>query len=255
MSKAINNSRVINLPAGLTTSETVSFEQALKAAVAERPGTILLDCSLLGQVSSNHINLLWQANTACREKKIELRLLNPPPTLLRILTVLDLTHTFEFGETVNTSKPRDDWDTLTAELPQTYVMEVAVEAEAIDKAIVKFILFLGKIGAGATTIHELRTIYYEVATNIRQHSGLKAADQIRVVVFADYEKIMMTFEDKGRYFDSTAVDAHVDAGRAAKIRKRRGFGLAMIRRLADRLVYRGGENGGNILTVHKKWCR
>ncbi len=255
MSPAINQNRTIDVPAKPTAEASKEFEQTLLAVIADHPDLILLDCAALQRVISSHINLLWTANTLCREAGIELRLLNPSPGLFRILSILDLLHAFSFNEMENFPEGQSDKGILSISLPKSYSEEVSAEMDAINKAIARFVSFLTYIGAGTTTMHELRTIYYEIATNIRQHSGLTVSDKFRVDINADFDQIIMTFIDAGRTFNAAVAGKHVDANIAAKTRKRRGFGLAMIHRLANRLEYQPNNDKGNILTVYKKWCK
>jgi anti-sigma regulatory factor (Ser/Thr protein kinase)/anti-anti-sigma regulatory factor len=253
MSQAVNNNRTISVPTNPIDAAGESFEQTLHEVIADRPALVLLDCATLERVISSHINLLWIANILCRENGIELQLLNPPSGLLRILNALDLTHTFIFSETGSVAGQKINKDIILINIPKSYSDQIFAETDDINKAIARFVSFLSKIGAGETTIHELRTIFYEIATNIRLYSGLKSSDQFAIDIVADRNQITITFTDKGRAFDSCVAAIHVDPDKAAKFRKRRGFGLAMIRTLADHLAYRPNRGGGNILTVCKKW--
>jgi anti-sigma regulatory factor (Ser/Thr protein kinase)/anti-anti-sigma regulatory factor len=253
MSQAVKQNRIVAMPVETGPTSGKSFEHEIDVAINDRPDLILLDCAPLVHVISNHINLLWIANSLCLEKKVEMRLLNPSPSLRRILDLLDLTGAFKFEITDNTVDHRGDKNAVLVTLPQSYSDQVPVEINAIDKAVARFLVFLSDIGVGAAMIQELRIIFYEIATNIRLHSGLNSPDRFTIDIAIDPNQIKMTFTDKGRPFDMTAAASPIDVGQAAKIRKRRGFGIMMIRRLANRLEYRLDENSGNILTVCKKW--
>jgi anti-sigma regulatory factor (Ser/Thr protein kinase)/anti-anti-sigma regulatory factor len=255
MPSVIKRSCILRVPSDLSPVASGQFERLLNAGVTDRPERIVLDCGSLERVVSNHIALLWRANTLCQEAAIDLRLLNPPLALMRVLNVLDLTHTFGFEGETEAESLHSDRDLAAANLPSEYAESARADIADIDWAIMRFVKFLNGLNVSATTALELKTIFYEVATNIRCHSGLGPIDQFSVDVRADRDAITMTFSDNGRPFDPTTVPDTLEVEEASRSKRRRGFGLIMIRRLANRLEYRHDETTGNMLTIVKEWRR
>ncbi len=253
MQPAVKHSCMIRVPSDLSPMEVGQFERLLFAGVADQPGRLILDCGTLDRVVSSHVALLWRAHTLCQDAAIDLRLLNPPLALMRVLNVLDLTHTFKFEGGAEAESLHVDKDMLAANLPCTFTDCAHADITDIDLAIQRFVRFLGGFCVSATSVLELKTIYYEVATNIRCHSGLTHADKFSIDVRADYNGITMSFADPGRAFDPTTSHDSIDAEEASRAGKRRGFGLIMIRRLCDRMEYRRDDTRGNLLTIIKEW--
>lgn len=255
MQSAVKHSCILRVPGDPSPSYAGQFERMLFAGVADHPARLVLDCGDLERVVSSHVTLLWRANSLCQEAGVELRLLNPPLALMRVLNVLDLAHTFRFEGGNEADSSYDIRDMVAADLPRAYSDSACADVNDIDQAIKRFVPFLDSLGVSATTALEVKTIYYEVATNIRCHSGLAPDDRFAIEVRADHDGLTMTFADSGRPFDPTSGDNCIDPKEAARTGKRRGFGIVMIRRLSDRLEYRRDESRGNVLTVVKGWRR
>lgn len=255
MPSAVKRSCILRVPSDLSPVASGQFERLLSAGVTDCPERIVLDCGSLDRVVSNHIALLWRANTLCQEASIDLRLLNPPLALMRVLNVLDLTHTFGFEGEAEAESLHSDKDLLMANLPSEYSESARADIGDIDWAILRFVKFLNGLNVSATTILELKTIFYEVATNIRCHSGLSPIDLFSLEVRADLSALTIVFSDNGKPFDPTAAPDALAIEEASRSRKRRGFGLIMVRRLANRLEYHHDETKGNVLSIIKEWRR
>ena len=247
--------KTVTVPPEATHRATEEFEQETRDAVAEKPELLRLDCSALKMVVSSHIDLLWMTRTLCLDNAVSLCLFNPPVALMRILNVLDLVEAFEYEGDNHQLGQKVDRDSEIVRLPQTFTDTVRANSNDIDEGVSRFLAFLGDIRAGATTILELRTVYYEIATNIRVHSGISEEDQFLVNSTAEWNQITLTFTDPGKPFDSTIVADNLDPFASSLRRQRYGFGLSMVRRLIDSMTYSRNEWSCNVLILIKKWHR
>jgi anti-sigma regulatory factor (Ser/Thr protein kinase)/anti-anti-sigma regulatory factor len=254
VSQAVGNMRILKVPGPITEGEFDSFRQEFGCLVADGPAVIVLDCGALKRLASSHIGLLWECNQQCRDHGIRFQLKNPSAAMVRTLEALDLRESFALGMAESVAPEFRDKD-LPTETSQSYTDCITLDREAITLAEDRFVSFLRGIGAGAATTHELRTVVYEIATNIRTHSGLKSTDQFTLEARAGSEEIVLTFTDTGVPFNPTTGTRQVDPTQAARTAKRRGFGLLMILKLADGLDYRRSAAGNNTLNVHKRWRR
>ena len=87
--------------------------------------------------------------------------------------------------------------------------------------------------------------------NIVLHSGADATDDIRMEVEYDPENVQLMISDHGTPFDLTSEMDEIDLEQAAADRRTHGFGLLLIRRLADAIRY-DRSNGRNVVTVVRK---
>ena len=100
---------------------------------------------------------------------------------------------------------------------------------------------------------ELKTIFYEVTTNIRNYSGLKEDELIVFTARPRRDGITLTFADRGLPFNPTTQIDDFNARKAARKKQSRGFGIVMVRRMADRITYVRQAGSTNMLTLEKKW--
>lgn len=255
MPQAVKNIQTIVVPCDISLATIEAFEQDLQEIAEGKPEIVRLDCEALVRVLSSHINVIWNAHSLCRSLGIVARLANPTPALMRILHVLDLVGSFKYDGANHVMGQRQDQDVSLIDLPQAFSDAVHPTSDDIDEAIARFVAFLTDARVSATTILELRTLYYEIATNIRLHSGISRQEEFQVKAGAKWDQLTITFTDSGKFFDTSANKAPVDFATASQQQKRRGFGLPMIQRLADELKYNRDESGHNVLTIVKKWHR
>lgn len=255
MSQVTEQICTIVLPSDCTLPAGDAFEQEVRDAISGMPSLVLLNCQYLDKVVSSHVRLLWSACEMCRDSQVNLRLSHPTTALMRILRTLDLVDSFQYEGTDHYRGQRLDQDLGMEHLPSTFADTVHPTIDDIDASIARFMSFLADVRVSATTLLELRTIFYEIATNIRFHSGVLPQDQFNVDAHAELDCVTMTFADSGVPFDPTVGTEQIDAVAAARQRKQRGFGLIMVRRLADGLSYHRNPASQNVLTITKKWYR
>jgi len=252
MPSTLKTNAAIPVPAELGGRAEDQFEERIRAALETSPPTVLLDCAALQLVTSRHIELLWRARLRCQRAATEVRLQNQTPGLMRILTILDLAELFHCMPSPSDAfpgKPAIDPGPAKANYQDKF-LPIAGE---IVSASERFDAFLAALPAPELTRFELRTIFYEVASNISQHGGIN--DGIPVAFWAEVGsgRIMMTFADTGREYDPTAAEVDFVARTAAKQRRTRGFGIPMVRRMADAMSYIRSADGRNNLTIVKTW--
>jgi anti-sigma regulatory factor (Ser/Thr protein kinase)/anti-anti-sigma regulatory factor len=252
MPSTLKHIAAIPVPAELGSRAEDQFEERLRATLETNPPTVLLDCVALQLVTSRHIELLWRTRLRCQRSATKVRLQNPTSGLVRVLTVLDLAELFDClpspadgfsGEPTSAFDPAD----------ASYQDKFPPIPGEIVSASERFNAFLAGLPVPEMTRFELRTIFYEIASNIRQHGGMD--DGTPVAFWAEFGsgRIIMTFADTGREYDPTAAEVDFDASTAAKKRRVRGFGIPMVRRMADTMSYIRSADGRNILTIVKTW--
>lgn len=203
-----------------------------------RPDAIFLDCSRLDPITSYHINILWDIHLRCRQAGIPLRLLSVRPGLERILKMLDLYHHFE----------------ISAEKPILLKSKIRPEAEDIERALDRFRDFLKQLDLDEICAFDLETAFHEVTHNIFLHGGLNRGDLIEFTATSNQGQISLRFVDPGSPFDPTSPASSFDPRVAIRTRQKRGFGLAMIKRLVDVLSYERVDNRLNVVTLKKNLC-
>lgn len=236
MSVKTEESQAILVPGNLTSSTLTAFYVELDNHLEESPQGIILDCSMLGHVTSSHISLLWETLQRSEQAGIPMRLLSVRYGLKRVLEILDLYDLFE----------------TTTECPITLRLKIRLTSDDIDQALNQFQDFLKRLDLAEICAFDLETAFYEVITNIRLHGRLNEDDLIEFTATPNHEKIAMQFVDSGPQFDLTRRGSSFDPQEAIKSRQKRGFGLIMIKGLVDNLSYERLEDRLNVVTLEKK---
>jgi anti-sigma regulatory factor (Ser/Thr protein kinase)/anti-anti-sigma regulatory factor len=242
----------IVVPAELTGTAEDRFEECLRAALESRPSTVLLDCASLQGVTSRHIELLWRTQLRCQRHAAEVRLENPTPGLIRVLTILDLADQFNCLP-LDSEPAAPAVPAAAVPTKANYKDSFAPTNETVVSATERYGAFLTDLPIPELIRFELRTIFYELANNISQHGAISDQSPIRFWAEFGPTRILMTFTDAGRAYDPTSADGDFDPRAAAKKRRVRGFGIPMIRRMTDAMSYVRSADGRNILTIVKTW--
>jgi anti-sigma regulatory factor (Ser/Thr protein kinase)/ABC-type transporter Mla MlaB component len=213
------------------------FIEQIETLLAQGEGGVVVDCSPLERVTSSHINGLWLAHEACESQKAKLELENVREGLRRVLDALNLSSIF----------------LKKSPLSAGLKLKVHPSTENIDLMMSKVVNHLTASGLPEITAFELQTIFYEIATNIRLHSGLRPTDSFAVTVGLGERQVTLTFTDPGAEFDPTAQNNECDIQEAGRQLRRRGFGLAMVEGLCNTLSYTRTSDQQNQLVITKKW--
>lgn len=227
----------VEAPTELTDEAVRSFMREVADVIESRPPTVLVDCTRLENVASAHVTVLWQARQACEEAGIPLLLTSPTQNLVRVLRLLDLSEFFQYED---------------PGYPEPFSDSVEPTVEGVSQGLDRFLRYLITIQASDRITFELRTIYYEVMTNIRTHGGRDSAAAILVTVRANHEEIELVFADSGPAFNPTDHITEFDPRAAGRLGQKRGFGITMISRLATRMTYTRRGDNTNVLTVLKQ---
>lgn len=250
---AINeaNKRIVELPSDLSVKVLGEFENRILDLVELKPHLISIDCSRLGQVTSSHINALWLAYLYSRDANVEVCIASPTQSLVRVLKLLDLHDLFMFDDDTIRTRMRKAVRSISSEHKSTYADEFIADIKAINGAMERFRQYLFGIELDREIAIELGTVFYEVATNIRLHSGIREGELIVFTSRLDDEKLTMVFADSGKPFDLSKRVASFVPEEAVRSRQSRGFGLEMIHRMTDNLSYRRLQDSINVLTIEK----
>jgi anti-sigma regulatory factor (Ser/Thr protein kinase)/anti-anti-sigma regulatory factor len=241
------------VPGTLTGAAVRGFESQLAAFIRAGREAVLVDCSGLEPVTSRHISLLWDAQRECELANVRLKLEAPSLGLVRVLKALDLDGVFAYDSALGLTAPPGAVAPYPVDQSAVYSDAFAPTPEGIDTGITRFVRFLSQLAVPEITAYELRIVMYEVTTNIMCHSTLSPLDRIEMRAQAGVSGVTLQFTDSGVAFDPTAQETRVDYRQAAKDRRTRGFGLAMIRNLVDDMEYSRVDASSNVLTLKKRW--
>jgi anti-anti-sigma factor len=242
----IKGKKTILIPADLDKNTLSSFYGELDHLVRELPNEIVLDCSSLHHITSNHIGALWQAYIRCQQAGISLRLSSVKCGLERVLRMLDL-----YDLLVHRESPAERGETDTAWLPELQ-LKFKATVPGINDALEKFRDFLMRLNLAELSAFDLETVFYEVATNIRLHGRLNENDSVGFTATQMPGKISLRFTDPGQSFDPTNQMSTLNPREAYSKKQRRGLGLTMIKRMVDTISYQRVEDGFNVLSLEKK---
>jgi serine/threonine-protein kinase RsbW len=249
----------IVVPADLDEKTSRGFYADLDSALRAGVGVLVLDCSGLRTVSSGQIGILWDARTRCNTASAEMRLAGVGPGLERVLRLLDL-YEILVGDEAGAGAAVPPRGTEPAAMPEGGsdratgdIFEVDLEAsvEGIGKAMDEFRGFLARLGLPEMCVFDLGTAFYEVATNARQHGGLRGRGHLAFRAVYQDGAVKLRFVDSGRPFDPGRQAPHFDVEEAISRRQNRGIGLFLVRRLMDSISYER-SGGKNIVSLEKR---
>ncbi|MEZ5360316.1 MAG: ATP-binding protein [Candidatus Zixiibacteriota bacterium] len=249
----INDTKVhtVELPSDISVKVLGEFENKILDLVEHKPHLVSIDCSNLGQATSSHVNALWLAYLYCKDAGIEVCISSPTEQLVRVLKLLDLHELFTFDDDTIRTRMRKVVRSISSENISTYADEFPADSENINAAMERFRQYLNGLNIDKAIAIELGTVFYEVATNIRLHSGIKEGELIVFTSRMNDERLTLVFADSGKPFDLTKRVASFVPEHAARSRQSRGFGLEMIHRMTDGLSYRRLHDSINVLTIEK----
>lgn len=245
-------SKIITVPSQLDGNQISLYKEKVDTAFSDKIDILYLDCSDILQVSSMHINVLWESISSGIEKKIKVQLVNANDSLKKVLKVLDLFDhflgdpddnepAFEISGTVNTNI-----------LGQKIELQFPPLSNSVAQALAQYKEFLVQLELNSNIVIELETIFYEVSTNIANHSNLDVELKISFEAEVEDNGIVMKFVDSGDEFDPASAELNYEPEQFIANKIHSGLGLVMIKKMSDNLSYKR-EDGKNMLIVEKKW--
>jgi len=243
----------VKVPARLSAEAIERFYAELQQALQAGAETVWFNCSEVHSVQSNHIAVLWGAREMCETAAVRTLLKDPTSGLKRVIQLLDLQELFDIEDSAQpgidqaskVSEPREN-DVAFADRFEATLLEV-------DRTLHAFLDYLKRLGVPETTRFDLQTIFYEVVTNISHHAGLPPGELISFRAEPTGDSVVLVFEDAGKPFDPTAYRSNVNVREAAQAGRTRGFGLPMLRKLTDDMVYDRIDDRINRLRIRKQW--
>lgn len=238
------------VPSRFSSEQLPDFQKEMEARIEEGASVIQLDCSKIEYATSSHINALWLVLRMCQQHAAALKLESPTAQLIRVLQVMDLYEVFadfgldELGDHTLTSLPTAG---------QTYDTRFAARLDSLHDVLNQYLVWMQKIGLSDVDKVELQTVFYEVVGNIIEHAGLGDTDMIDFSALTTEGGLRMVFVDRGIVFDPAARAEVIDIGEAARKLQTRGYGLAMISQLVDKMEYERVDDRRNQLTLTRKW--
>ena len=244
---------VIQLPVDLSPANVIEFNVQLKHCLNIGTNEIKIDCSSILQISSSHIGLLWQAFFDCRQAGVALLLDSASDGLKRVLVTLDVAEIFGIDERTIERYQQNQFETFKIQASQQYDDRINVSKLGTEAFLLRFSSFLKTLGISQNAAYEIRTVLYEILTNICNYSGLEESANIEFTAHTDSQGIALTIRDKGISFDPTKFKRTTDFASAAQKRQHRGFGLVMVNKMVNEIQYSRTNNGYNLLTLVKRW--
>jgi len=229
------------------------FYQELSDLLKTDLDEVAVDTSAWKNITSSHIHVLWHAYQRCTESGVRMKLASPSVGLIRVLRVLDLYDLLAGEERQSLPELREAVHIGDGTGARRYVDDFGADPESIDQALNQFMQYLKGFGVHEVIESELQLLFYEVATNIRNHSHMSSGARIVFSSIADEKGIVLTFADSGRPYNPIASTADIDVRVAGKNHETRGFGIMMIRKLADKISYVRKFDNMNILILEKQW--
>ena len=242
----------VKLPPQLSAEAIEQFYAELQEALKGGAGVICFDCSAVESVQSNHIAILWSAREMCETAGARTTLLEPTFGLRRVIHLLDLQDIFETDGSGDVSLPGGEIYEQS-DMALVFVDRFEPLPKEVDRTLQAFLDYLQRLGVPETTRFDLQTIFYEIATNICQHSHLAPGEMISFRAEPLGGSIDLVFEDNGPAFDPTTRMQAVNVREAARTGKTRGFGLPLIRKLTDDTIYDRIDDRINRLRLVKRW--
>lgn len=229
------------------------LEQEFKTALNQVPRAIAFNCEALNQVTSSQLGMIWQAHLLGIEGGVPIQLISVPETLARALRVLDLYDILAIEHlNVEISTP-NQYEGGVVSGEYNYGDEFRATKEEVGTALKSFFKFLKRFDFPELVTFDLRTIFYEIVTNILAHGQIPSNESIIFSVRVNSSHITMCFSDSGVSFDPTKKERRFDPESIANRRQIKGIGLTLIHRLADSMQYTRKNNSLNVLTIEKSW--
>ncbi len=247
------NRQSITVPEDIREEVIKGFYVELSSLLTTSPEEVAVDTSAWKSITSSHIHVLWHAYQRCTENGVRMHLISPSTGLIRVLRVLDLYDLITGGVDDSPNNTKETVRLSTGPGVHKYVDDFGVDLESIDQALKQFMNFLKEFGVSEIIKAELQLLFYEVATNIKCHSRMMRDARVVFCAVTEKTKLIMTFADSGRPYNPNASTADIDVITSGRNRKTRGFGIMMIRKLANRITYVRKFDNMNILTLEKKW--
>lgn len=240
------------LPVELTEHTPASFQATVDSIILTQPEAITIDCRQVDHLTSSHVKLLWCARIRCAEEGVALRLRTDSEYVWKVLKVLDLAELFIQDED-HDGDPRTRVSTDLMGSMEVYEDTFKADEKAVACALQRFLDHLKSMAVPIGTQYVLRTLFYEVATNIRLHACTNREEQITFSAFPDSARIVLTFVDGGPAFDPTLFNISDYSYRTNSEEGRRSFGITILQKLADRLDYKRLDDSKNVLILERKW--
>jgi anti-sigma regulatory factor (Ser/Thr protein kinase)/anti-anti-sigma regulatory factor len=238
------------VPADVDAGSCLAFLGGLDVLLCQPGIEVVLDCSRMQSASSSQVRILWHARGRCVAAGANMRLAYVGPALDRVLKLLDLRDLFlvETSAAPLASEARAVPHRDRSRVVFETTCQITIEG--IAKAMAAFRSFLVDLDLPDVCVFDLATVFYEIATNIRQHAGLGSDENMSFSAMLENDKVRLRFEDSGRPFDPSCEVPMFDVREAIRRGRNRGIGLVMVGRLMDSVSYRRSE-GRNILLLEK----
>jgi len=241
------------VPFDLSPDSERKFFHRLSNILSGSEDEIIIDCTLLERVTSSHINLLWRIHSRCSEAGNRVKYSSVSVNLKRVLMMLDL-YDLIIGERIGfTELTGHDMPVRNIKVDKKLHLEFTSEEGDIGNAVEEFRKFLGSLKLPEFTAFELETVFYEVITNIKLHSQIPTGSIVKALVTITKEGLEMCFIDRGEPFDPVQQPSDFDPNIAAGKQQKRGYGLIMIKRMMDEIIYERQDDCLNVLTLKKNW--
>ena len=208
----------------------------------------VIDCSKIPKLSTLQTDLLNQIAGLCKDANVQLRLDSEQIGLTDYLRAICEDNNSDVLVTNESSAPRtvvagqvgcpatefrDDFHPTVSELHST-----ALKLDGFVRAL----------ECDLQTRYAIKTIFYEIVTNIRLYSGMKQEEKIKFRTTISEAAVTMTFIDSGRRFDISKAP-NGPCVSAEHEEERLSFGIHLIKTLSDKIEYSRSEESENIVII------
>jgi len=211
-----------------------------------------LDLSGIKELTPAILRFIYLASELCRKSNSTLFFDSLPALVSLELEALELSEVLEWDEGKPRTSSRAPSDSKSREMVDMYADRFSVDAKCVRSARKDFVAWLHDLPVVCSSPYILGSMFYEISTNIVNHGQLSKHESILFLARVFSEKILLTYVDYGVEFNvmlykppNWPIDHTVD-------RKRQGFGIPMILKLADDIRYRRWLGGLNVLSIERR---
>ncbi len=247
MSPRLDENCQIHLDQTFAANNGQEFLAELEEILKSSPRDVWFDCGDMGWITSRGVGVLWHARHSCAKSGTRLHLEFVAERVIRTFRALDLCELFDLEPTVieYRSTPSPGADSNQEHYSDTF----GISKVSVDKALIRLGRLLNRLELDQTLSLDLQTLVYEAVTNIRTHSELDPEEKVSFTLVINAREATFCFTDPGMPFDPTTHPVDYDFVRAAKLGQTHGFGLALMRRMADQMTYSREHGTHNVLTI------
>ena len=231
------------------------FDKTFKAGYFR----VVFDLANVVFPNSSFIAMLIARTVEARRFGGDVKIVNLPATATNHLAMFSPMTYLSFG--ADEKVALDEFNASDASFVQEFIeleegkpntLEVDATVESLNM-ITDFVSSLAeKVGMEPVEISKLKIAVYEAGMNVIEHGyQFEPGRSMGVEVTRNGEQIQITLNDRGKSFDFYNVGPY-DVERSIRDKRKGGYGLYIIQRSVDEILYENDSERGNRLTLIKQ---